>query len=401
VFLSRFVPGGTEKQIIELVSRLDQDRFALHIACFDRTGPWLAKVEDCVESLAEFPVAGFTRAATLRQMRRFARWCRENRIAVVHTTDLYTNIIGLPAARLAEVPVRIGSRREINPDKGPALIALQRAAYACATRVVANCRAAADRLRREAVAAPTIAVIPNGLEIEAFAPRQLATRLRRIITVANLRKEKAHEVLLEAAVPILDRYPDAEFSIVGGGARYADLATLARRLGVQQRVRFLGHREDIPSLLGGSDIFVLPSRSESFPNGLIEAMASGLPVVATSVGGNTELVQHGENGLLVPPDDAHAIASSIHDLIESPERAAALGRAARASVVSRFSFERMVAAFETLYLTEFESAGSRIQVRARREEAERDESPPRSDRAWRGAADPATLTMRGAGDPPL
>jgi glycosyltransferase involved in cell wall biosynthesis len=350
LFVSSFIPGGTERQMIELARRLDRRRFQVHLACFRREGPWLSRAEQNVASIEEFPIRSFRDPATLKQMRTFARWCRRTGIAVLHATDLYANVFALPAAAAAGVSARIGNRREINPDKSAGLIALQRAAYACATRVAANSQAAASRLRREGVPSRRIAVIPNGLDVEAFTPRALPDRLRRVITVANLREEKAHEVLLDAAVMTLSRYPDAEFWIVGGGARYEELTALAHRLGVARRTRFFGHRDDIPALLGKSDIFVLPSRSEACPSGLIEAMASGLPVVATAVGGNLELVRHGENGILVPPDDARAIASSIRELIESPGRAATLGSAARASVVSRFSFERMVFAFEALYL---------------------------------------------------
>jgi glycosyltransferase involved in cell wall biosynthesis len=352
LFVSSFIPGGTERQMIELSRRLDRRRFQVHLACFRRGGPWLSRAEQNAASVEEFPIRSFRDVATIAQMRAFARWCRRTGIAVVHATDLYANVFALPAAVAAGVPVRIGNRREINPDKSAGLIALQRAAYACATRVAANSQAAAARLRRERVPPRKVAVIPNGLDVEVFGVRQLPDRLRRVITVANLRTEKAHEVLLDAAALVLARYPDAEFWIVGGGARYDELTTLARQLGIESRTRFFGHRDDVPALLGESDIFVLPSRSEACPSGLIEAMASGLPVVATAVGGNVELVRHGETGLLVPPDDAGAIASAIHGLIESPDRAAVLGRAARDSVVCRFSFDRMVAAFERLYLTE-------------------------------------------------
>lgn len=342
--------------MIELARRLDRGTFQVHLACFHRTGPWLARAETFSASVAEFPIRSFRQASTLAQMRAFAGWCRETGISVLHATDLYTNVFALPAAALAGVPVRIGNRREINPDKTAALIALQRAAYAFASRVVANSEAAARRLRRERVPAHTIAVIPNGLDLEAFPPRQPRPRIRRVITVANLRKEKAHEVLVEAAAGVLARHPDAEFWLVGGGVRYDELTSLVARRGLSARVRLLGHREDVPSLLADSDVFVLPSRSEAFPGSLIEGMAAGLPVIAASVGGNRELVRHGVDGLLVPPDDAPALAAALLDLMASPERAASLGRAARASVERRFSFERMVTAFADLYQSEFEAA---------------------------------------------
>jgi glycosyltransferase involved in cell wall biosynthesis len=139
---------------------------------------------------------------------------------------------------------------------------------------------------------------------------------------------------------------------------------LARRRRVDVGTRFFGHRDDVPSLLAQSDIFVLPSRSEAFPGALVEAMAAGLPVVATAVGGNRELVQHRRNGLLVPPDDAPALAASILELMESPESAAVYGRAARGSVEHRFSFERMVSAFEDLYRSEYEAVSPFIQCAA-------------------------------------
>jgi glycosyltransferase involved in cell wall biosynthesis len=363
LFLSSFIPGGTERQMIELARRLDRSRFEVHLACFRREGPWLERAKGRVASIVEFPIAGFRRASTLAQMRAFARWCRRTGIAVLHTTDLYANVFGLPAGALAGVPVRIANRREINPDKRPGQIALQRAAYACAHRVVANSRAAADRLARERVPHGKIAVVPNGVDLDAFQPRALPARLRRVVTVANLRTEKAHDVLFEAAAALLARRPDAEFWIVGGGARYDELTALAARLGIDARTRFFGHRDDVPALLAESDVFVLPSRSEAFPGGLIEAMAAGLPVIATAVGGNLELIRHGTTGLLVPPGDPGALAAALHGLLESPGTAAELGRAARAWVEPRFSFDRMVSAFEDLYGAGLDAASRHVNAR--------------------------------------
>ena len=253
LFLSSFDPGGTERQMIELMRRLDHDRFDVHLACFRRRGAWLGRAEECATSVAEFPISGFGKTATVAQARRFARWCREHGLAIVHTGDLYANIFGLPAAAFAGVPVRIGNRRELNPDKSAAQIAVQRAAYGCAHAVVANSRAAAVRLAAERVPSKRVHVVPNGIDPGAYEPREHDGPIRRIVTVANLRPEKAHDVLIEAAVLVLKRYPDAEFICAGGGPRRTALETLARVRGGADRVRFTRHCEDIPRLLPGGD----------------------------------------------------------------------------------------------------------------------------------------------------
>jgi glycosyltransferase involved in cell wall biosynthesis len=350
IFLSSFDPGGTERQMIELIRRLDRRRFDVHVACFHRRGGWLPRVEAAAASVAEFPISGFRKTATVAQARRFGHWCRERRIALVHTADLYANIFGLPAAAFAGVAVRVANRRELNPDKSPGQIALQRAAYACAHVVVANSRAAANRLAREHVAPSRIRVVPNGVDPGRYPGRETDRPIRRIATVANLRTEKAHEVLFEAATMVLRRYSDAEFLIAGDGPRRDELEALARRLGIDRRVRFLGHCEDVPDLLASSDLFVLPSRSEAFPNAVLEAMAAGLPVIATRVGGIVELIEHQRTGVLVPPDDPRALGFALLDLIQWRSHAIELGQAARTVVEQRYSFEQMVAAFERLYL---------------------------------------------------
>jgi glycosyltransferase involved in cell wall biosynthesis len=363
VFLTGFHPGGTERQMIELIQRIDRSRFDVHVACFGRQGAWLPGVEGCAPVTA-FPIHGFARPATLARAAAFARWCRAKRIAVLQTCDLYANTFALPAAMVAGVPVRIGSRRELNPDKTFGQIALQRHAYRCAHAIVANSRAAARQLDSEGVPPNLVHVIPNGVSVERFTARSFAGRpIRTILTVANLRKEKAHEVLLAAAGQLRTAYPHVHFLIVGGGPRAAELHSLASALGVQAQVTFLGHREDVPALLARADAFVLPSRSEAFPNGAIEAMASGLPVIASGVGGLLDLIEDGRTGLLVRPDDPAALAAAIESLIVSPARAEAIGAAAHEEVARRYSFDRMVRGFEDLYASQLETAG--IPVRPR------------------------------------
>jgi glycosyltransferase involved in cell wall biosynthesis len=355
--MTSFAPGGTERQMIELARRLDPARWTVHVACFHTRGAWFSRIADSAASVTEFPVTSFQRPDTVRHLAAFARWCRQRRIAVVHTTELYSNIFGLPGAALARVPARIGNRREINPDKSLAQIAMQRAAYACAHRVVANSRAAADRLVAERVSPSHISVIPNGLDLPCTVPHAEHRRLRKVVVVANLRKEKGHDVLIDAAARLLPVVPDARFEIVGGGPEMAALVERARARQVLHAFDFLGPREDVATRLAGADIFALPSRSEAFPNAVLEAMGAGLPIVATHVGGIPELIEDNKTGLLVTAGDARELADALQLLMTSPIAATRLGAAAQTVARLRYSFSRMVAAFDALYVNELTRRG--------------------------------------------
>ncbi|HEX6465285.1 MAG TPA: glycosyltransferase, partial [Vicinamibacterales bacterium] len=320
------------------------------VACFHREGAWLSRVEACAP-VTEFPIAGFTRPRTLARAAEFVRWCRSHRITVIQSCDFYANTFALPAAAVAGVALRVGSRRELAPDKSPAQIAVQRQAYRFAHVIAANSAAAADRLRREGVPQRRIRVIPNGVSLDRFSFARSIRPIRTILTVANLRTEKAHEVLFEAIARVAPRHPSLRLRVAGDGPRAAELRALAASIGVADRVAFLGHREDVGALLQEADAFVLPSRSEAFPNSVVEAMAAGLPIIACAVGGLLELVDLHRTGLLVPVDDAAALADAIDSLASDPARAFALGEAARAEIVRRYSFDRMVGTFEDLYVS--------------------------------------------------
>ncbi len=353
--------GGTERQMIELLRRLDRSRWEVHVACVHKRGAWLGRMTEAASSVAEFPIRGFLKPDLIRHAHAFGRWCRSHAIAVVHTTDFYTNIFALPPAALAGVPVRVANRRDVNPGRSLGRLALQRAAYQCAHRIVANTRAAADRLRLERVPSRKVSVVPNGIDSATFAVIAHRAQLRRVVIVANLRPEKGHDVLVDAAPAILERFPDAMFEIVGDGPERPALEWRVRGSGLTRAFTFHGHEEDVAARLGDADIFVLPSRSEALPNAVLEAMSAGLPVVASAVGGLPDLIAPMETGLLVPPGDPHALATAVCTLMADRDLGVRLGRAASDAVRGRYSFERMTQAFETLYLDELarRGAGSR------------------------------------------
>jgi glycosyltransferase involved in cell wall biosynthesis len=173
--------------------------------------------------------------------------------------------------------------------------------------------------------------------------------LRRIALVANLRPGKGHDTLIDAAPAVLRQVPDATFELIGDGPERAALEQRVRNRGVAHAFTFAGHVEDVPGRLSQADLFTLPSDSEAFPNAVLEAMAAGLPVVATDVGGIREVVEDERTGLLVPPRDPAALADRLCHLLTDRAHAHSLASAGRALVEARYSFERMVASIEQLY----------------------------------------------------
>jgi glycosyltransferase involved in cell wall biosynthesis len=209
------------------------------------------------------------------------------------------------------------------------------------------------------------AEIPNAIPTERYAPdpaRRAVWRSQHAVPrdalvftcVAGLRPQKNHRLLLQAFAQAAPQLPDALLLLVGPPDRldpaYAEsLKALAQELGLGQRVRFLGSRADVPDILRASDVFVLSSDYEGNPLSVLEAMAAGLPVISTAVGGVPELVQDGATGLLVPAGDAHALAEAIVQMGRDPMRRAVMGNAAWQTALQRFDVRVMSRAYATLY----------------------------------------------------
>lgn len=369
IFVDRFIPGGTQRQLIELLKRIDRRRFRVHPVCFHDDGPWTSRVAELGDPIARFPISGFGKPATIRQLVRFARWCRQNEIAVLHTWEIYSNVFGLPGAALARVPLRIGSRRGLGGP--PAVRRLQTLACRTAHRMVANSGAAANQLIDQGIPKRRIDIIHNGIDLSLFPTRRDFSRARTITMVACLREGKRVDVLIAAAARIIARYPDVQFQIVGDGPCRERLVEQAAATGVLPRIRFMGHRDDVPAILSSSDLFVLPSESEASPNVILEAMAAALPVVASRVGGIPELVDDGVTGHLVPSGNPDALAAALLDLLEHSGKRTAFGRSGRTRIEQQYSFDRMVAQFETLYVSGAAGPASAIV----RDSSERDRCP--------------------------
>jgi glycosyltransferase involved in cell wall biosynthesis len=213
-------------------------------------------------------------------------------------------------------------------------------------------------VEREGFPQRKVCVIPNGVDVERFRTggERLAARKELGLTpttpvagiVAALRPEKNHELFLRAAASVRQRIPEATFLIVGDGPERPKLEAIAAELGIAQSVRFLGTRSDIPRLLAAMDVFALTSRMEANPVSILEAMATGRPVVAPKVGSIAESVADGVTGYLTEQGNGEQTAQRICELLENMELARSMGRAGQKIVVDRWSLDVMVRGYEQL-----------------------------------------------------
>lgn len=381
-----FAPGGTEKQVHNLVRHLDHARFDLQFACLRKFGYFLKEVEDWGIPVEEFPISSLYKPSTFLEQLRFARFLRAQRIQVMHSYNFYSNAFAVPAARMAGVPVVVASIRDQGFNMSPLQIRLQKWTTRLAHRILVNAASIRDWLIADGYDPAAITLIRNGIDLAKFQRRPgyksvreeygVAPQAPLVVMLARLVPKKGVDDFLRAAAILAQRFPSARFLLVGerltvtngkcapDQAYHEELRMLCRDLGLDDKVIFTGHRHDVPELLMQSNVSVLPSHTEGLSNSLLESMAAGLPLVATDVGGNPELVREGENGFLVPVQDPEALAQAIGRILADENLARRFGRASKQRAQEEFSMERMVRDTQQVYLEEWERRGPAGALRA-------------------------------------
>lgn len=279
---------------------------------------------------------------------------REERCAVFHAHLPWTLRCtrGIVAARIARIPAIVASQQlyQLPHERGPR--AKQALVSRFVDRYIAVSSAMGEELRSVVAHPDRVAVIHNTIEPKRFESAAGDVRATLddggrsiVLTLARLDFQKGLETLIEAAALV----PDVLFLIAGDGPERARLEAEAEALGVAERVRFLGRREDVPELLAACDVFVLPSLFEGLPVSVLEAMAAGRPVVATSVPGTAEAVADGETGILVSPSDPELLARAIRQVTADPAMARRMGDAGRTRVRRLFSADEMGRKLDSLY----------------------------------------------------
>ena len=355
--IDRIVRGGTESQLVGLINHLDRGRFSPYLCTLRPSEAFIAEA-DCPRIELDVPRLFSPRG--VRRAARLARILKRERIAVVQTFFQDATLFGLAAARLARVPVRLVTFRDLGFWRVPLQEFLMRRSYPLATGFLANSEAVKQQVcARDHLDPARVKVIHNGIDRDRFPFAEHSGSPLAIGFVANLdRPVKRADLFLRAAARVAREHPDITWHLVGDGELRPRYEALAAELGIRERTHFAGRIAEVPAYLQKLAIGVICSDSEGFSNAVLEYMLSGCAVVATAAGGNLEVVEDGSTGLLVPQGDEQALAGALRRLIEDPGLRGALCRRARTMVEREFPWEKCIAGHAEHYQALLLAAGA-------------------------------------------
>jgi len=358
-------PGGLENGVVNVINRLDRDRFVSSVCCLKHAGEFARRIEDPRVAIHELHWRG---GNDPRLALRLAGLLRRTQPHIVHTRNAEPFFYGFAGAKLARAQALVHSEHGRKFDDRPARFAVQRwmSRHTDAIFAVSG-QLKTDLVKYIGMPEASVEVLHNGVDLGRFdvaaragadagARERARDALRRewgvpdsalvVGSVGRLVAVKNYALLLRAAA---SSGLAIHVVLAGEGPERAALTALAASLGIASRVHLLGHSNDVDRVLGAFDVFVLPSFSEGMSNTLLEAMAAGVPPVASDVGGNGEIVRDGVDGRLFPSDDEAALRESLAALCRDAGERARLGAAARQRVLSTFDIRQMIAGYEQLY----------------------------------------------------
>lgn len=354
--------GGAEKLLGQTAPALREEGFDVRVCALQvRQGNPAAS--DLDRQHIPVDLVPLNRLRDVRGVAQLIRYFSGKRVDVLHAQLEAANIFGPLFARCRGVPA-FTTLHTVETPEGRARsrsVLLNQVLKSCCSRILC----VSEHVRQHYLARlrfppDRLTTLYNGIDLAPFATaRDLRFKTRALLgipagapvltTVAVLRPPKGIEFMIEAMPHVLARRPETRYLIVGDGEHETALKALATRLGLDGRVIFAGRRSDIPAVMGASDIFVLPSVNEALPTVLAEAMAAGLPIAATDIGGIPEMVEPGVNGVLLPPRDPAKLAHACRRLLDDPGWAARLGSRGRQIACERFGIKAHISRLGALY----------------------------------------------------
>jgi glycosyltransferase involved in cell wall biosynthesis len=348
--------GGTERQVTELARSLDRSIFEPHVGCFLDDGFRAGELREAAIPILRMTMRGFVSGDSPRAFWKLRNYVHRHAIQLVHTFDYPMNIFGVPAARLLRVPVVLSSQRSYRSLIPSKYIPAIRFTDRLVNGIVVNCEAIRRHLADEyRVPDEKIRVCYNAIDTEQFhfLPRVRPPELRNasvvIGLVAVMRAIKGHATLLQAFAAIRAKIPGAKLVLVGSGPDENDIRQRAADLGISGDCLFHPSVQDVTPWLQAIDIFVLPTVSEALSNSLMEAMACGCCTIASRVGGNPELIQHGETGFLFEKSDVEDLAAQLLKSALDSGLRTSMGEKASEWITGQFTARRSVDAMQRVY----------------------------------------------------
>lgn len=351
--------SGAEKQLTLLATGLPRDEFDVRVVALTRGGPYAADLERHGIPLT---VLGKRWKFDPFCLRKLSRLIREWQPHLIHTWLFAANAYGRMVAGGRGQPPVIVSERCVDTWKSGWQLQLDRWQISRTARLVGNSQSVADFYKQQQFPADRIRVVPNGLELPEATNLATAERDRRraelcglhpgakvLGFVGRLARQKRILDLIWMLVLLENIRQDVYLLLVGDGPEREGLERFARELNVESRVLFLGHRQDIPAILPLLDVFCLASDFEGMSNSVMEAMAAGLPVLASDIAPNRELVQEGQTGFLIPVGDRAGYARAALSLLDHPDQAQQMGAAGRQRMATDFSVAKMIDGYATIY----------------------------------------------------
>ena len=350
--------GGAEGALLRMIRLLPPEKYRASLVTF-RLDPTVFPDFPCPFYL--LPLRRTYDANAVKVAWQLRNLIRSQNVAIAHTFFETSDLWAAPIAKFSGVPILISSRR----DLGILRSSKHHLAYRFVNRFFDRVLAVSEEvrtycLRHDGLPPQKVVTLHNGIELDQFQNQAGVSRAdlgceaasHLIITTANVRRVKGLDVLLRAAAIVQREFPRAAFLVVGGVLEpeyFRELEGLTRSLALSGTVKFLGARNDVMPLLAASDVFCLPSRSEGFSNALVEAMACGLPCVATRVGGNAEALTDKESGFIVEADAPEPLALRILTLLRDPELRRRMGQCGKETVQRRFSAQSMITQLVSVY----------------------------------------------------
>jgi glycosyltransferase involved in cell wall biosynthesis len=355
--------SGAEKQMVLLSAMLPRDRFRVEAAALTRLGPLESDLR-----AAGVPVTLIGKPLKIDPfaLLRLTRFMKQKRFDVVQTWVFAANAYGRVAAHLARVPVVVTAEMAVDLWKTRGHLAIDRRLARWCDRVVGNSHAVVDFYRKAGIPEGKLEMIYSGVADEeppavdrpgVRAEFGWAADAPLVLFAGRLMPQKGLDTLVDALDLLQHVRPDVRTLVAGSGPLKGELEGTAHAYTLDGKLRFLGHRDDVPRLLAAADLLVLPSRYEGLPNVVLEAMRWRKPVVATSAPGTAELVVDGVTGRLVPVGKTTALAQALREVLADPDLARRMGEAGRARVEEGFTASAMVEQFAALYESVAQSKG--------------------------------------------